>query len=111
MRILMDFNEDWLFEGRDRVRLPHTAVELPFSYFDEKAYQRSFTYDRSLTPEAAWAGREVCLRFDGAMANAVVRLNGQVVARHADGYTPFTARLTGMLKPGVNHLNVIVDGS
>jgi beta-galactosidase len=111
MRILMDFNDDWLFEGRDRVRLPHNAVELPFSYFDETAYQRAFSYDHSLTPDPAWAGREVTLRFDGAMANAVVRLNGEVIARHPDGYTPFVARLTGRMKTGVNHLNVTVDGT
>ncbi len=111
MRIRSDFNDDWLFEGRDRVRLPHTAVELPFSYFDEGSYQRRFTYERSITPEPAWAGREVCLVFDGAMANAVVRLNGEVVATHPDGYTPFIARLTDGLKPGVNHLTVVVDGT
>ncbi len=111
MRILTDFNDDWLFEGRDRVRLPHNAVELPFSYFDEKAFQRPFAYDKALTFDPTWAGREVSLRFDGAMANAKVHLNGEEIAAHADGYTPFTARLTPHLRPGVNHLNVTIDGS
>lgn len=111
MRLLRDFNDDWLFEGRDRVRLPHNAVELPFSYFDEKAYQRVFTYEKSFEADPAWAGREVALRFDGAMANAKVALNGQQIAAHADGYTPFTARLTGRLNAGVNHLTVTIDGS
>ncbi len=111
MRIVTDFNEDWLFEGRDRVRLPHNAVELPFSYFDEKAYQRPFTYDKAITLDPAWEGREVSLRFDGAMANAKVRLNGVEIASHADGYTPFVARLTQYLRPGVNHVNVLIDGT
>ena len=111
MRILLDFNDDWLFEGRDHVSLPHNAVELPFSYFDEKTYQRVFTYEKSFTADPGWSGQEVSLRFDGAMANAVVQLNGQIVARHADGYTPFTARLTGLLAAGVNHLSVTIDGS
>ncbi|NBZ88971.1 glycoside hydrolase family 2 protein [Stagnihabitans tardus] len=111
MRILTDFNDDWLFEGRDRVRLPHNAVELPFSYFDEKAYWRPFTYSKSFQSDPAWEGREVTLRFDGAMANTVVRLNGEIIATHADGYTPFTARLTGRLVPGTNHLSVMVDGT
>ncbi len=111
MRIVTDFNDDWLFEGRDRVRLPHNAVELPFSYFDEKAYQRPFTYDKAITLDPAWEGREVRLRFGGAMANAKVRLNGEEIASHSDGYTPFVARLTHHLKPGVNHLNVLVDGT
>lgn len=111
MRILSDFNDDWLFEGRDRVRLPHNAVDLPFSYFDERDYQQVFTYEKSFAADPAWAGREVALRFDGAMANAEVRLNGAVIASHSDGYTPFTARLTGRLKEGVNHLTVTIDGS
>ena len=111
MRILTDFNDDWLFEGRDHVRLPHNAVELPFSYFDEKAYQRPFTYEKRFTFDQAWSGREVTLRFDGAMANARVSLNGVEVAAHADGYTPFTARLTPGLKPGANHVMVVVDGT
>ena len=111
MRILLDFNDDWLFEGRDHVGLPHNALELPFSYFDEKTYQKVFTYEKSFAADPGWAGKEVSLRFDGAMANAAVRLNGQLITRHADGYTPFTARLSGILKPGVNHISVTIDGA
>jgi len=111
MRFLSDFNDDWLFEGRDTVRLPHNAVDLPFSYFDEKAYQRPFTYEKTFEADPAWEGREVSLRFDGAMANAEVRLNGTHLLRHPDGYTPFTARLTTKLKPGRNTVTVTVDGT
>lgn len=111
MRAILDFNDDWLFQGRDHVRLPHNAVDLPFSYFDEKTYQRAFTYEKSFAADPAWEGREVSLCFDGAMANAEVKLNGEVIATHSDGYTPFAARLTGRLRPGVNHLTVTIDGS
>lgn len=107
----IDFNDDWHFEGRDHVRLPHNAVDLPFSYFDERAYQRPWSYEKTFAADPAWEGREVVVHFEGAMANSEVRLNGEVVARHADGYTPFEARLTGRLKPGANHLAVTVDGS
>lgn len=111
MRPLIDFNSGWLFEGKDTVRLPHTAVELPFSYFDEKAYQRAFTYEKTFTADPAWRGREVSVVFDGAMANAKVSLNGTELAAHKDGYTPFEARLTGLLKDGENRLTVTIDGS
>lgn len=111
MRSIADFNDDWLFENRDRVRLPHNAVDLPFSYFDETAYQRIFTYHKSIDSDPSWEGREVRLRFDGAMANAEVRLNGTRLIRHPDGYTPFIARLTTRLLPGTNTLTVTVDGS
>jgi beta-galactosidase len=107
----IDFNDDWLFEGRDHVRLPHNAVDLPFSYFDERAYQRPWSYEKTFTADPAWDGREVIVHFEGAMANAVVRLNGEVVVAHADGYTPFEAHLTGRLRPGANQLLVTVDGT
>ena len=110
MRTTTDFNDDWLFDGHTQVRLPHNAVDLPFSYFDERAYQRPFTYEKRFRADPAWDGMEVTLRFDGAMANAVVRLDGVVIAGHADGYTPFTARLTG-LTPGEHLIAVTVDGS
>ena len=110
MRNVTDFNDNWTFEGAS-VRLPHTAVELPFSYFDERAYQKPFTYEKRIAFDPAWEGREVSVVFDGAMANAVVSLNGAEILRHADGYTPFGARLTGLMRAGENVLTVVIDGS
>ena len=111
MRTRIDFNSDWLFEGKTKVRLPHNAVDLPFAYFDEKAYQRVFTYEKRFAADPAWEGKEVSLCFEGAMANAHVALNGEEIASHADGYTPFEARLTGKLKQGENIVTVTIDGS
>ncbi len=108
---MTDFNDGWLFEGRDTVRLPHNAVDLPFSYFDEKVYQRTFTYEKTFDADPEWTGSEVSVVFDGAMANAQVSLNGALLARHKDGYTPFEARLTGLVKPRGNRLKVVVDGA
>ncbi|MDE1996604.1 MAG: glycoside hydrolase family 2 protein, partial [Rhizobiaceae bacterium] len=112
MRSVVAFNDSWTFhegfssadagklrEGQS-VTLPHTAVELPFNYFDEKSYQRAFTYQKILPWNAGFAGREVSLVFDAAMADAVVYLNGDEIIAHKDGYTPFEARLTGRLKEG-----------
>ena len=111
MRSVTSFNDGWLFEGKTPVTLPHNAVELPFSYFDETAYQRPFTYTKSFDADLAWAGQEVSIVFDGAMANAIVSLNGTQIAAHKGGYSPFEARLTGQLKPGRNELTVRIDGS
>ena len=111
MRPLIDFNSGWLFEGSETVRLPHTAVELPFSYFDETSYQRRFTYEKRFTADPSWGDREVSILFDGAMADCKVSLNGNGIQSHRDGYTPFEARLTGLLQPGENVLTVTVDGS
>jgi beta-galactosidase len=111
MRSVTAFNDGWKFEGGRDVSLPHTAVELPLAYFDEAVYQRPFTYTKTFANDPAWAGREVSLLFDGAMANAVVSLNGRRVGAHKDGYTPFVIRLTEHLKAGDNLLTVVLDGS
>ncbi|MEO5806705.1 glycoside hydrolase family 2 TIM barrel-domain containing protein [Devosia sp.] len=123
MRSVTSFNEAWVFHHGftpalttalatgEAVSLPHNAVELPFSYFDETVYQRAFTYQKVIHADAAWAGKEVALVFDGAMADSVVYLNGQQLTAHGDGYTPFEARLTGLLKAGDNLITVKIDGS
>ena len=123
MRTMIALNEGWIFnEGFSSelarapasgapVTLPHSAVELPFSYFDETAYCRAFTYQKILTPDPAWDGQEVWLICDGAMADAEVWLNGEKLTAHKDGYTPFAARLTGRLEPGGNLLAIKIDGS
>lgn len=111
MRSLIDFNDGWLFDGTDEVRLPHTAVELSFNYFDENTYQRAFTYEKRFVMESGWQGKDIVVCFEGAMANTKVVLNGVEIAAHADGYTPFEARLTDRLREGENVLTVTIDGS
>ncbi len=111
MRSVTSFNQGWVFENGEAVTLPHTAVELPFSYFDERSYQRPFTYTKTFAGDPAWGDDEIVVHFEGAMANAKVALNGTEIAAHRDGYTPFEARLTGRLKAGDNVLTVTVDGS
>lgn len=123
MRSIISFNESWNFHERfgpdlaeqfhtgKNVNLPHTAVELPFNYFDETWYQCPFTYQKILRWRPEFAGREVSLIFDAAMADSVVYLNGEEVVAHKDGYTPFEARLTGHLIHGDNLISVKIDGS
>ena len=123
MRIIENFNGNWLFrhgfeparvsalqEG-EIVRLPHSAVELPYNYFDETEYQKPFTYQKVLAWRPEFEGSEVSLMFDAAMANSVVYLNGREVVAHKDGYTPFEARLTPHLVQGDNLVTVKVDGT
>ena len=123
MRTAIAFNTGWIFnEGSSPdltrtlgkgapVTLPHSAVELPFSYFDEAIYCRAFTYQKVLSRDPAWRGQEVWLVCDGAMADAVVYLNGEQLGAHKDGYTPFEVRLTDKLRDGENLLAIKIDGS
>lgn len=111
MTIWFDFNEDWLFDGERLVCLPHNAMDLPFHYFDEKAYQRTFSYEKRFTVPEAWRGQEITLHVEAAMADARVFLNGTLICRHPDGYTPFEVSLTAGLVAGENRITIVVDGT
>ena len=110
MRETFNFNNNWIFENSE-VCLPHSAVELPFNYFDENIYQKEFIYEKIIKSEASWDNKEVCLVFEAIMANAHVYLNDKKIVSHTDGYTPFIARLTDELEMGENILRVKIDGS
>ena len=110
MRETFNFNNNWIFENSE-VCLPHSAVELPFNYFDENIYQKEFIYEKIIKSEASWDNKEVCLVFEAIMANAHVYLNDKKIVSHTDGYTPFIARLTDELEKGENILRVKIDGS
>lgn len=124
MREVIPLNYGWLFNvdfdagtlvdaaaPGEAVGLPHNAVDLPMSYFDEAAFCRPFLYRRILKWLPEWQGREIVLVFDGAMADARVYLNGELLGRHRDGYTPFEIRLTEKLIEGDNLVAVELDGS
>ncbi|MDZ7938779.1 MAG: glycoside hydrolase family 2 TIM barrel-domain containing protein [Rhodoferax sp.] len=123
MRSLTKLNTGWTFHSSfsstlitqtaagASVRLPHNAVDLEMTYLDERSYQKEFGYQYTLAWKPEYAGREISLEFDGAMANNVVWVNGQQVVAHKDGYTPFSARLTGLLKDDDNLITVKIDGS
>ncbi len=123
MRLVTSFNADWIFCERfdranvgtlqpgERIVLPHSAVELPYNYFDERIYQRAFLYQKTFLWREEYSDQEISLVFDGAMADTEVFVNGVRVAHHRDGYTPFEARLTEHLRPGNNLISVKVDGS
>jgi len=42
----------------EAVRLPHNAVDLDMTYFDERAFQKEFAYQYTLAWQPAFAGRE-----------------------------------------------------
>ncbi|MDQ2732796.1 MAG: discoidin domain-containing protein, partial [Armatimonadota bacterium] len=61
-------------------------------------------YRRTVNIPAAWAGRSVYWRFDGALDGAEVFVNGQKAGYHESGYTAFDVDLTGLVKPGRRNL-------
>lgn len=72
--------------------------------FDGKvAYRRRFT----ATPE--WAGKPAWLCFGGVDYFAEVSLNGHPLGKHEGFFEPFEMEISGLLKSGLNVLEVVVD--
>ena len=106
-------------KGWSPVQLPHDwAVELPYALppgikpedakddvaaHGFKAIGRDFPansvgwYRRLLPIEASDAGKRIWLEFDGVFRDAIVFVNGYVVARNESGYAPFRADITDFL--------------
>lgn len=91
MRTILPLNDQWFYlpeyverevsAGIDAsryepIQLPHTNVELPYNYFDDKAFQFISTYKRELNIPADAKGKRVYVDFEGVMTYAQVFLNG-----------------------------------
>ena len=64
-------------------------------------------YEKSFDVPADWARRTVVLEFEGVYRDAMVYLNGNLVAQQPSGYSPFTATLDPYLRHGeVNRIRV-----
>ena len=83
---------DWGIEGPFRQDLPGDTGKLPWA--------GSAWYRKTFDSPASDAGRRVVLEIDGAMANAMVWLNGQFVGGWPFGYASFQLDLSPYLKPG-----------
>ncbi|MBR1781674.1 MAG: glycoside hydrolase family 2 [Oscillospiraceae bacterium] len=79
-----------------------SGVEPPPRCGEEMIYRRTFSL-----PEG-WSGKRVLLHFGAVNRVAVAALNGVEVARHGNGYLPFSAEITDALRSGENELTVRV---
>ncbi|PNQ82301.1 glycoside hydrolase family 2 protein [Paenibacillus sp. F4] len=127
MRTILPLNDQWFYRpeyvesevsaGIDASRyepvlLPHTNVELPYNYFDDKAFQFISTYKRELDIPADAKSKRVYVDFEGVMTYAQIYLNGVKAGEHKGGYTPFSVELTELAEyGGSNVLTVIVDST
>ncbi len=57
-------------------------------------------YRREIEVPAAWAGRRIVWRFDGALDGAEVFVNGRRAGYHESGYTAFDVDVTDFVRPG-----------
>ncbi len=90
------------------------TVEVPHSYNAEDGhspyyYRGKATYRCDLRINDLKKAYHVF--FEGAAQAAVVKVNGEQVAVHKGGYTPFSVNVTEALRKGVNRLEVVCDNS
>ncbi|SEG91997.1 Glycosyl hydrolases family 2 [Nonomuraea solani] len=76
------------------------APESELSGVGHTDFMEAVWYRRSVTVPAAWAGRRTLLHFGAVDHDATVWVNGAEVARHRGGFSPFTADLSAVVRPG-----------
>jgi len=121
----VSFNVGWLFgpasagsslPGFDDtalapVTLPHTVASLSWQNWEPSAWERVWVYRKHFVAPPGTDGMRVFLDFAAAMTRATVTLNGVEVADHLGGYLPFSAEITGQLRPDANVLAVRLDST
>ena len=107
--------ERWFDPARWQHRSPFSeTITVPFAYQSElsgigrRTLHDVLWYQRAFTVPEAWHGRRILLHFGAVDYRAWVWLNGQLVAYHEGGHTPFHADVTAALAE-VNHLVVRVE--
>ena len=121
----LDFGGGWLFgvasEGSSlpgfddsafaTVTLPHTVAPLSWRNWDPSCWERVWVYRKHFDAPPSPGGMRTFLDFAAAMTRATVTLNGVEVADHLGGYLPFSAEITGQLRPHGNVLAVRLDST
>lgn len=74
---------------RDMERTPDAPSGAGAGYSPSAAW----TYEHTLAVPAAWHNHRVALEFDGAASNALVYINGTLVASRPNGYARFFAEI------------------
>jgi beta-galactosidase/beta-glucuronidase len=80
------------------IRVPF-APEAPASGVGETGFFRACWYRRTFAAPDLAGGRRLLLHFGAVDYAATVWVNGEPVARHEGGYTPFAADVTDALGP------------
>ncbi|WP_240935537.1 glycoside hydrolase family 2 TIM barrel-domain containing protein [Hymenobacter sp. HDW8] len=112
-RVVQSINANWLFSkaegqefassvapasGWEKISLPHTWNAADVLDDEPGHYRGVGWYKKTLHIPADWQRRRVYVYFEGANQEAEVFVNGQLVGRHAGGYTAFSFPISQYLK-------------
>ena len=120
-----DFNTEWefvkdmdttitpsLFERSgseldwEKIRLPHTANIEPLVIEDQQ-WQGDMFYRKFFNVDPEMEGKHITLKFEGAMHEADIYLNGEKVGYNAGGYLPFVVDITESVKFGLENVLLV----
>ncbi len=113
---IKDANDAWLTSlcpDGQKINIPHSNIELPYSYFDESEFQFVSMYQRLINlPAADIANKVVVLHFEAIMAKADIYLNGEHILSHSGGYSGFDVDISKhLLADTDNLLTIRVDSN
>ncbi len=118
----LNLNGEWQFEidrsdsglergVRDRELLQRIVVpfapETKLSGIENVDFLEAVWYRTTVTIPADWSGKDAVLHFQAVDQDATVWVNGVEVVRHRGGFTPFSANLSQVAKPGEEALIVV----
>ncbi|MGQ2982927.1 glycoside hydrolase family 2 TIM barrel-domain containing protein [Flavobacterium sp.] len=111
-RTKKDFGSNWQFM-RDNDPATATSVNLPHTPRIEKLipinqWQGDCVYTKTFDVSPS-ADEKLFLYFEGVMHESIIVVNGQQLAHHKGGYTPFTVDITSVAKVGSNVVEVKVN--
>jgi beta-galactosidase/beta-glucuronidase len=115
----MNLNGEWEFEYDDeRIgenekwhrsdRAYSKRIQVPFAFqsklsgIGENEFHDVVWYRKTVSIPGNWAGKEVILHFGAVDYEAKVWVNGELIAMHHGGHTPFQAIITPALVQGDN---------
>lgn len=114
----IDFSRNWIFykenSAKERINVPHDAMQ----YEKRRAENPSgaagaffaggiYYYEKKIEKAAALSDKHAEIVFEGIYKNAEVYLNGELLAAHAYGYTPFSVTLDGRLDETKENMLVV----
>ena len=91
-----------------KIRVPYCPESLLSGVRQKPGIGEALRYRRVFSVPEDWRGMRVLLHFGAVMRKTVVTVNGVEVARHDNGYLPFSADVTDALRDGENELCVTV---
>ena len=89
-----------------KIRVPYCPESLLSGVKQTPGLGETLRCRRTFSVPEDWQGMRVLLHFGAVMRKATISVNGVPIARHENGYLPFSADITDALRPGENELCV-----